>query len=192
MDFKRTNKANLIAFSWQFGQLIFTVFLVGLLGNASLHGAQRSVLFLILVFFIAPIWQGLTELGYFIAYKKGFHSTAEGHTYRGVSFPRFISNSADYLKKREDLTVYAKRMRLVFAFSCAFFLGVYFIVFASLLTQMNPAAAPFLLFTLLMASLVGGEIIWWGYKRVFARVFGLKIVWLENKRPFFERKGVSD
>lgn len=165
-------------------QFIATFIIFYLLGKLSA---------LLAVFSLFLIWQILTELGYFWAYKRGWHSTAKGKdlvSYQGsLPFPDFVKNDENYLKQRSNLTTYARMMRLVFSFSCAFVLNFYYVLVITVITQTHLVDIGKILFTVSCLAMWGISLfIWFGYKRLFPKIFRLKITWLENNRPFFEEK----
>ncbi|EGO6739838.1 hypothetical protein NFW93_002048 [Enterococcus faecalis] len=150
--------------------------------------AKYTVCFL----FTFVVWQILTEVGYYLAFKLGYHSTPEGKTVsngRGgrIQFPDFVKNDQEYLIRRRSLTRREKRIRLLFSMTCAAILSIFVISLLSLFTTLRSANnfLSLIIFVLILLMVFG---IWKGYQVIFQLVFNLEIAWKENNRPVFKYK----
>ncbi|EGO2596445.1 hypothetical protein ACQUMI_001862 [Enterococcus faecalis] len=138
------------------------------------------------------VWQILTEVGYYFAFKLGYHSTPEGKRVsdgRGgrMQFPDFVKNDQEYLIRRRNLTRKEKRIRFIFSMTCAAILSIFFIGSLVLFTTLSSANnfLSLIIFVLILWAALG---IWNGYQVLFRRVFNLEIAWKENNRPVFKYK----
>lgn len=138
------------------------------------------------------IWQILTEVGYYLAFKLGYHSTPEGKTVsdgRGgrMQFPEFVKNDQEYLIRRRNLTRKEKSLRLIFSMTCAAILSVFIISSLSLFATLSSVNdfLSLMIFAVIFLTAFG---IWKGYQVIFRRVFNLEIAWKENNRPVFKYK----
>lgn len=150
--------------------------------------AKYTVCFL----FTFVVWQILTETGYYLAFKLGYHSTPEGKTVsngRGgrIQFPDFVKNDQKYLIRRRNLTRKEKKIRLIFSMTCAAILSIFLIGSLGLFTTLS-AANNLLLVIFFLSILLISLGIWKGYQVIFRRVFNLEIAWKENNRPVFKYK----
>jgi len=149
----------------------------------SVFGTLTSVIF----------WQVLTEIGYFMCFKLGYHSTANGKSVSNgkggrVNFPDYVKNTESYLKKRMSLTLFERVMRLVYSLGKSLILTIFVLIF--LLNLYNHTAElekyTFLIYNLILSLL--GYLILKAYERFFIYIFRLEVAWRENNRPFFIRK----
>ncbi|WP_125565153.1 hypothetical protein [Companilactobacillus insicii] len=136
----------------------------------------------------------LNEFNYQILYGFGWHSTSKGAEIEDYSqgtfnLPIFISNSSEYLERRNTISKRAKNLQIVYVISK--------IVVGSLIAG-GTAQLAFLLNVnnagrTVVTSVVGiGAIIWvlflLGYGYLFADIFKLHIIQVENLRPHFDDK----
>lgn len=172
---------NLSAFLWIIGQ-----FIVVFLYLAWIHGNS------IIAFCLFPVvWQILTETGYSLARFLGYHSTAYGKTLSNgnggrLPFPDFVPNTPSYTARYFDLSTSDKFLRLVFASSCAFIIGILMTCELAIILNLKEYGEllSIIIFLFLWLVLI---LVWKGYQRLFAHVFGLKIIWYENSRPVFKK-----
>lgn len=169
------NKINLVATVWVLFQFIAFIIYIS---TSSMFGMLFCFIF----------WQILTESGYFLAFKLGFHSTPEGRSvFAGggsLPFPDFIENSESYLNKRMSLTNFERIIRIVFALSFAELLFIYiFLGFYFMPHPKDTTDTMYLIYGIIFWIL--GLLLWRGYQHFFAYVFRLEIAWKENNRPFF-------
>ena len=148
--------------------------------------------YIVCFLFTFVFWQILTEAGYYLAFKLGYHSTPEGKTVsngRGgrLQFPDFVKNDQEYLIRRRNLTRKEKRIRLIFSMTCAAILSIFLIGSLGLFTTLSSANnfLSLIIFVLILLAVFG---IWKGYQVLFRRVFNLEIAWKENNRPVFKYK----
>ena len=139
------------------------------------------------LFFAPVVWQAMTEIGYYCAYYLGYHALPEGTIYRGVSSPVFISNDDKYINDRKKMTRSENVLRLIWALSDAFMLG-FIGIMGSLFVQitLENKDVPLFLFSLFFLLFVLMSFHHHSQKW-FAKIFGLKIAWRENRRPFFKK-----
>ena len=137
-------------------------------------------------------WQILTELGYYFAFKLGFHSTPNGKTAlvgtaQYFPIPDFIENTDEYLRKINMLTTYERFIRIVFSLSFSMIVTIYLLLVFSFANKfIELGKYYFIIFC--MVSWGVSFLSWRGYQRLFAYVFRLDIAWKENRRPVFIRR----
>lgn len=139
--------------------------------------------------FTFVIWQILTETGYYLAFKLGYHSTPEGKTVSNgrLQFPDFVKNDQEYLIRRRSLTKREKIIRVTFSMTCAAILSIFLIGSLGLFTTLSSAnnLLSLIIFLLILLAAFG---IWKGYQVIFRRLFNLEIAYKENNRPIFKYK----
>lgn len=169
---------NLLAILWFLFQFII-VFIYGAL--IPIFGILTSIIF----------WQILTELGYFVAYKLGFHSTSDEKSISDgkggrLPFPNFVSNTLNYLEKKASLTNFERVMRLIFSLSFSVVLTLYLILGIAFLSNLAKLGNYQFLIVFMICWFLS-LLLWKGYQRLFAYIFRLDIAWKENNRPVFVR-----
>ncbi|MFD1418091.1 hypothetical protein [Companilactobacillus keshanensis] len=133
----------------------------------------------------------VTDFNYWFLFKLGWHSTEEGIKFTGprgsVQFPAFISNSADYLNRRNSISSRAKYLQKIYV-------ATRIILISFLIGGASEAIAFMMSFnlkgyfsiTVVIVVAILLIIIFTMYKQFFAKIFKLKIIQSENSRPHFD------
>ncbi|WP_125588650.1 hypothetical protein [Companilactobacillus jidongensis] len=136
----------------------------------------------------------LTELNYQILYGFGWHSISKGaeidsYSQGSYKFPIFISNTSKYLTRRDEISSRAKNLQLVYTISrivIGSLIGGGIAQLAIFLRKINTGTD--MIFIAIAAGAVLLVFFLICYGDIFAYIFKLHIIQVENLRPHFDDK----
>ncbi|GEO65184.1 hypothetical protein [Companilactobacillus nantensis] len=136
----------------------------------------------------------LNEFNYKILYALGWHSTSKGAEIDGydqgnIHLPIFISNSSEYINRRYIISLRAKNLQIVYVMSKIIIGSLIAGGIAQLAVILNKNSVGE---TVMILTITAGVMIWVlflsGYGDLFAYIFKLHIIQVENLRPHFDDK----